>query len=91
VNTDSAFYATGVSDIFSIAYSMSKLGYGNRPEMTELWKIIDSKKDSDGKVILEKTESKKTISMEQVGKPNKWITLYLLLTYKYKDNIIYQM
>lgn len=59
VNPISEFSATGVSDIFALAYAMSKLGYGNNPEMNMLWKIIDSKLDEEGRVIMDRTESKK--------------------------------
>ena len=36
VKTESGFYASGTSEIFTLAYSMSRLGYGNIPEMKDL-------------------------------------------------------
>lgn len=85
----SGFYATGTSTIYTLAYAMSKLGYGNIPEMNEIWSVIENKKDSDERIILEHTESKKTIMMDSIGKPNKWLTFYIMLSNKYKNNIKY--
>jgi hypothetical protein len=89
-STVSGFYATGASTIYSLAYSMSKLGYGNIPEMTKLWSIIDSKKDNNGRIILEHTENKKTVHLEAVGQPCKWLTFYNMLSEKYanKESIL---
>lgn len=85
-NTESAFYASGASEIFLLAYSMSRLGLGNIPEMRTLWDILETKRDIEGCVILEQKEkSKKTIIMEDIGMPNKWLTLYMMLSYKYSN------
>lgn len=82
-STTSGFYATGTSTIFTLAYAMSKLGYGNIPEMNQLWSIIDNKKDNNNRIILEHTEKKKTIQLEDIGRPCKWLTMYNILAERY--------
>ena len=73
-----------MSHAFVLADAISRLGLGNIPEMNEVWSIIESKKDAEGKVVLEATDTKKTLIMDGVGKPNKFLTLNLLLSYKHK-------
>jgi hypothetical protein len=82
-STTSGFYATGTSTIFTLAFAMSKLGYGNIPEMNQIWAIIESKKDNNKRIILEHTENKKTVLLDGVGKPCKWLTFYSMLAEKY--------
>jgi len=83
-----SFYANGPSHIITLIYAMCKLGLGNISEMQELWTVVESKKDLNNRVILESTDSKKAILMEGVGTPNKYLTLYLMLCYKYSGDII---
>lgn len=82
-STTSGFYATGTSNLFTLVYAMSKLGYGDIPEMNELWSIIDSKKDNSGRINLEHTEKKKTVQLDELGKPCKWLTMYNMFAEKY--------
>lgn len=85
-DTSLSLYSGGLSHILILAYAMSKLGFGNIPEMSPVWDILENKKDDTGRYILERAETKKAINMDGVGKPNKWITLYVLLALKYKNN-----
>jgi len=75
-----------ISQILILAYSMSKLGLGNIPEMNGVWDIIDSKPTESGKYILEFQPTRKDILMDKVGQPNKWITFFVLLSKRYKDS-----
>jgi len=54
--------------------------------MNGVWDIIDSKPTENGKYILEFQPTRKDILMDKVGQPNKWITFFVLLSKKYKDN-----
>jgi len=83
-STDLGLSDGGVSPIIGIAYSMCKLGLGNIPQMKAVWENLDHKPSTDGKYILEWTNSKKAILMDKPGRPNKWITLYMLLFAKYR-------
>ncbi len=86
-DTKLGLFSTGLSQLLMIAYSMSKMGLGNIPEMKDVWEIIKNKPTTDGKYHLEAAETKKAILMDKVGQPNKWITFYILLSEKYKDTI----
>ena len=68
-----------------LLYAFSILGSGNRPELKEAWELLHSKKDKEGKFILEGTLVKSYLPKERVGKPSKWVTLYALLAQKYRE------
>ncbi len=83
-DTNIGLFDGKLSNILTIAYSMCKLGLGNIPQMNDVWDILNNKTQIDGKYILETTNSKKAILMDSPGKPNKWVTLYIMLFEKYK-------
>ena len=60
------------------------LGYGNDPRLGEAWSILNGKKNSDGKYMLDGTLIKSYLPKERVGKPGKWLTFYTLLSEKEK-------
>jgi hypothetical protein len=68
-----------------LLYALSVLGAGNEPELKSAWELLDSKKNMDGKYILEGTMSKSYLPREHIGKASKWVTLYALLAKKYKS------
>ena len=72
----------------NIIEAFSVLGYGKNKKLQEAWKILETKKEPNGKYILDGTLTKSYLpkTKEQVGKPSKWITFYVLLANKYKDS-----
>ena len=71
----------------NIVESLCALGYGNDPRLQEAWGILNSKKTSDGKYMLNGTLSKSYLPKERVGKPSKWVAFYALLAEKEKNLI----
>jgi len=69
----------------NIVESFCALGYGNDPRFNEAWNILNSKKSSDSKYVLNGTLSKSYLPKERVGKPSKWVTFYALLAEKEKN------
>jgi hypothetical protein len=67
-----------------LLYAFSVLGVGNEPELREAWELLQSKKDSESKFLLEGTLAKSYLPRERIGKPSKWVTLYAMLAEKYK-------
>lgn len=63
-------------------YGLSVLGAAGHPNCGKALALLDSKKDSEGKYILDKSHP--YFKVGNVGKPNKWITLYALLSEKYR-------
>ncbi|SHO51559.1 hypothetical protein [Anaerocolumna xylanovorans] len=63
-------------------YGLSVLGGANHPNCNKALELLDSKKDYDGKYILDK--SFPYFEVGKIGEPNKWITLYALLSEKYR-------
>lgn len=84
-STDAFYNGCGYSQIFLIAQAMSRLGLGNIPEMDEIWNRIDNLRDEEGRIVLGNSDTKKTILMDAVGKPNKYLTLHMLLSEKYRN------
>lgn len=67
-----------------ILYSLGILGVGNNPECEKAWMVLESKKDAEGRYMLDKGLSKPYYKIGKAGKPNKWITLYAMLASKYR-------
>jgi hypothetical protein len=63
-------------------YGLSVLGGANHSNCNKALELLDSKKDNDGKYILDK--SFPYFEVGKTGEPNKWITLYVLLSEKYR-------
>lgn len=63
-------------------YGLSVLGGANHSNCKKALALLDSKKDCEGKYILDK--SFPYFEVGKIGEPNKWITLYALLSEKYR-------
>jgi hypothetical protein len=68
-----------------LLYAFSILGAGNAPELKSAWELLENKKDQKGRYILEGSLSPSYLPRERVGKASKWVTLYALLSKKYKS------
>jgi hypothetical protein len=67
-----------------ILYGLAVMGVGNSPACEKAFALLESKKDANGRYILEKSLTKPYFKIGKIGKPNKWITLYALLADKYR-------
>ena len=67
-----------------IVSALSILGVGSHSALTESWELLETKKNKNGKLILEGTLSKFPYSFGTVDKENKWVTFYALLAEKYR-------
>ncbi|WP_310603985.1 hypothetical protein [Anaerosporobacter sp.] len=63
-------------------YGLSVLGAANHPNCNKAWALLESKKDSNGKYVLDKSHP--YFKVGKIGESNKWITLYALLSEKYR-------
>lgn len=68
----------------NLLYGLAVLGAANKPGYIKAKDILESKKDDEGRYILDKALSKPYFKIGKPGKPNKWITLYALLADKYQ-------
>ena len=64
-------------------YGLSVIGGANHPNCSKALALLDSKKNHEGKYILE--NSFPYFEVGRIGEPNKWITLYALLAEKYRN------
>ncbi|MCL2664817.1 MAG: hypothetical protein FWE82_04320 [Defluviitaleaceae bacterium] len=71
---------TGLPLIIS---SLSVLGAGNHPALTEAWELLKAKKYENGRMKLDGTLSKFPYNFGAVGKENKWVTFYAALAEKF--------
>lgn len=74
-STLSMYNGSGYSPLFVIADAMSRMGLGYLPEMEEVWTLLRAKRTSQGRIVLEAMDGKKTLLMPAVGKANKYLTL----------------
>lgn len=70
-----------------ILCALSILGKGNNPSCNRAWGLLDSKRNDDGKYILDGSLTKPYIKTAKAGKPDKWVTFYALLANKNKDKL----
>lgn len=68
----------------TLADIFSTLGLGKDERLNELWKLLDTYENVDGKMILEKTLTKSYLPKEKCELPSKRVTFYTLRTYKNK-------
>jgi hypothetical protein len=66
----------------NLMYALAVLGHGSSDTVLEGWKYLNLKRDSQGFYILSKTKTVPAFKPGAKNKPNKWITLYALLTEK---------
>ncbi len=83
------FPITWRAGMVEILYALSKLGYGSREEMSRAWELLETKKDTQRRYILDWTPSqvRKLFKVGKRNETNKWITLYVLLAEKARDNV----
>ncbi len=79
------FPFTWGNNLLETAYSLSVLGYGNRPEAQKMWEVFESKKDKDSKYVLDWNPPKSHFKPGRRGEANKWVTLYAYLAIKHKN------
>ena len=79
-----SFPITWKANLFEILYSISKIGYGNDKRLESAWQLLKSKKNSDGRYILDWTPTQSPWKVGKRNEPNKWMTFYAYLAYKYK-------
>jgi hypothetical protein len=73
--------------IQNIIEAFCVLGYGNDKKLNSAWDVLYSKRDENGKYILNGTLSKSYFPKEKTGRPSKWVTFYALLAEKYAKRI----
>lgn len=66
-----------------IMYGISVLDEGDHMNYRKAWELLDSKKNPDGKYILTESFPEPYFNVGMVGKANKWVTLYVLLSKMY--------
>lgn len=72
------------STFLEALYALSVMGYGRSPELGAAWELLESKKDEEGKYILDWNPSNAYFKPGKRGMANKWITLYAYLTLKHR-------
>lgn len=72
----------------NIVESLCALGYGNDPRLREAWTLLETKRTSDGKYVLNGTQTRSFLPKERVGRPSRWVTFYALLAEKERGSKI---
>lgn len=67
-----------------IMYGISVFGEGNHINCRKAWEQLYSKRDSEGKYILTESFPEPYFNAGMAGNPNKWVTLYVLLSEMYR-------
>lgn len=75
------------TNVWEILYALSRMGYGKDERLREAWRVMESRKDADGRYLLNQTPGQCPWKVGKAGEPNQWITLYCMLAEKYSRNI----
>ncbi len=89
VNKDmlrSSFPITWRANVFEILLSLSRMGHGNDRRLDRAWRVLDGRRAANGRYILDWTPRQSPWKVGKRNEPNKWITFYTYLAYKFKDN-----
>jgi len=71
-----------------ILYALSRMGYGKDARLAGAWDLLESKRDEQGRYILDWFPTQALLKPGKKGEPNKWVTLYALLAKKYRDQTV---
>jgi hypothetical protein len=74
-------------DLLGVLLALSKMGYGNHPEVADAWKFLDDKMNEDGTFNLDWTMPKCVFKVGKKGELNKWVTFNAYLAYHQRATI----
>jgi hypothetical protein len=80
-----SFPVTWRTNIWEILLGLSRMGFGNIPELLEAWKVLEKSRNDRGRVLLDWTPAQCPWKIGKRGKPNRWLTFYTLYAYKEKE------
>lgn len=66
-------------------YALSKMGWGNHPQLQRARAHLDSRLDEIGRAPLDFNPTAAPWKVGKRGEPNPWLTLYVLLAKKYRE------
>jgi len=64
-------------------YALSVMGYGQHPALQEAWACLDTKRDGQGRYILDWYPTAIPFNPGPKGQPSKWVTLYAYLALRH--------
>ena len=73
---------------WEILLALSKMGYGKDLRLENAWKFLDSLKNKNNRYNLDYTPPQALWKVGVRGSENPWITFYVFLTKKYRENKI---
>lgn len=84
--TSDSFPIIWRTNVWEILYGLAKMGRGKDGRLDGAWKVMEDRKDADGRYRLDWTPAQSPWKVGTRGEPNKWITLYCMLAEKYRGN-----
>lgn len=84
--TATLFPFTWRSGLLESLYALSKMGYGDHPALEPAWDQLETKRDDQGRYILDWTPTRTHFKVGKRGEANKWVTLYAHLALKYRES-----
>jgi len=67
------------ANLWEVMLALGKMGYGDDPRLKRAWDVLESRINSDGKVVLDWTPTQCPWKVGRRGQPNKWLTFYAYL------------
>ncbi len=70
------------ANVFEILLSLGRMGYGKDRRLERAWKLLDVKRDAEGRYLLDWTPRQSPWRIGKRNASNKWITFYAYLAHK---------
>ncbi len=81
-----SFPLTWGTNTWEILMALSKMGFGNDERLDNAWKLLANRQLKNGFYPLDTTPAQCPWKVGKKGDANPWVTFYVLLAIKYKDN-----
>lgn len=76
------------SNLLESAYALSVMGFGSRPELDDMWKLFESKRDESSRFVMDWDPPRCYFKSGKRGETNKWVTLYAYMALKHKEKAL---
>ncbi len=77
-----SFPITWRANVYETLLSLGRMGHGSDGRLDRAWGVLDGKRDSEGRYVLDWTPSQSIWKIGKRGEPNKWVTFYSYLAHK---------
>jgi hypothetical protein len=76
------------ANVYEVLLALGRMGHGGDGRLERAWRLMDSKRDREGRYVLDWTPSQSPWKVGKRDEPNKWVTFYSYLAHKNKESTL---